>query len=102
MAVDAATDVNLRLGIHTAKCIPKSKPALIDVVKVFLFMFLNPFLNAKGAVATAPKKHRQNAIAIAGAAVTVINGPDVEMANIAIARITKSMENLLFAFVNFI
>jgi hypothetical protein len=26
----------------------------------------------------------------------------VEMANIAIARITKSMENLLFAFVNFI
>jgi hypothetical protein len=26
----------------------------------------------------------------------------VEMANIAIAKITKSMENLLFAFVNFI
>jgi hypothetical protein len=102
MAVDAATVVNLRLGIHTAKCIPKSKPALIDVVNVFLFIFLNPLLNANGAVASAPRKHLQNAIAIAGAAVTVISGPEVEMANIAIAKITKSMENLLFAFVNFI
>jgi len=102
MAVDAATVVNLRLGIHTAKCIPKSNPALIDVIKVFLFIFLKPFLYAKGAVATAPKKHLQNAIAIAGAAVTVIKGPEVEIANIAIARMMKSMENLLFAFVNFI
>jgi hypothetical protein len=102
MAVDAATVVNLRLGIHTAKCIPKSNPALIDVIKVFLFIFLKPFLNAKGAVATAPKKHLQNAIAIAGAAVTVIKGPEVEIANIAVARMMKSMENLLFAFVNFI
>jgi hypothetical protein len=65
-------------------------------------MFPNPSLNAKGAVATAPRKHLQNAIAIAGAAVTVIRGPEVEMATIAIAKIIKSMENLLFAVVNFI
>jgi hypothetical protein len=39
---------------------------------------------------------------MAGAAVTVIRGPEVEMATIAIAKIIKSMENLLFAVVNFI
>ena len=64
-------------------------------------MFLKPFLNAKGAVATEPRKQRQKAIAIAGAAVIVIKGPDVEIANIAIAKIMKSMENLLFAVVGF-
>ena len=47
-------------------------------------------------------KQRQKAIAIAGAAVTVIKGPDVDIANIAIAKIMKSMENLLFAVVGFI
>jgi hypothetical protein len=65
-------------------------------------MFFIPSLNAKGAVATAPRKQRQKAIAMAGAAVTVIKGPDVEIANIAIARIMKSVENLLFAIVSFI
>ena len=59
-------------------------------------------LNAKGAVAIAPIKHLQKAIAKAGAAVIVIKGPDVDMANIAIARITKSNEFLLNVFVNFI
>ena len=39
--------MNLRLGIQTAKCIPKSNPALIEVVRVFLFMFLKPFLYAR-------------------------------------------------------
>lgn len=63
---------------------------------------LIPDLNAKGAVAMAPIKHLQNAIAIAGAAVIVIKGPDVDMANIATARITKSNEFLLNVFVNFI
>ena len=70
--------------------------------KDFLLIFFNPFLNANGAVAMAPRKQRQNAIDIAGAAVTVISGPEVDMANIAIARMTKSVENLLFAFVDFI
>jgi hypothetical protein len=65
-------------------------------------MFFIPSLNAKGAVATAPRKQRQKAIAMAGAAVTVINGPDVDIAKMAIARIMKSMENLLFAVVGFI
>lgn len=41
-------------------------------------------------------------MAMAGAAVTVIKGPDVDIANIAIAKIMKSMENLLFAVVGFI
>jgi hypothetical protein len=100
--VEAATVVNLRLGIQTAKCIPNNKPALADVKKVFLFIFSRPSLNAKGAVATDPRKQRQKAIAMAGAAVTVINGPDVDIANIAIAKIMKSMENLLFAVVGFI
>jgi hypothetical protein len=100
--VEAATVVNLRLGIQTAKCIPNNKPALADVKKVFLFIFFKPSLNAKGAVATDPRKQRQKAIAMAGAAVTVIKGPDVDIANIAIAKIMKSMENLLFAVVGFI
>jgi hypothetical protein len=39
---------------------------------------------------------------MAGAAVTVIKGPDVDIAKMAIARIMKSMENLLFAVVGFI
>lgn len=64
-------------------------------------MFI-PDLNANGAVAIAPIKHRQNAIANAGAAVIVIKGPEVDMANIATARITKSNEFLLNVFVNFI
>jgi hypothetical protein len=93
--------VNLRLGIQTAKCIPNKKPALAEVRKVFLFIFFKPFLNAKGAVATEPRKQRQKAIAMAGAAVTVIKGPEVEIANIAKAKIIKSMENLLFAVVSF-
>jgi hypothetical protein len=102
MAVEAATVVNLKLGIHTAKWIPNSKPALTEVRKVFLLIFFNPSLYAKGIVAIAPRKQRQNAIAIAGAAVTVISGPEVEIANMAMAKIMKSMENLLFAFVDFI
>ena len=74
----------------------------MDVKKVFLVMFFKPSLKANGAVATDPKKQRQKAIAMAGAAVTVIKGPDVDIANIAIAKIMKSMENLLFAVVGFI
>ena len=64
-------------------------------------MFI-PDLNANGAVAIATIKNRQNAIANAGAAVIVIKGPEVDMANIAMARITKSNEFLLNVFVNFI
>lgn len=72
------------------------------MLKSFSIYIFQTIFKCKGCSCNRSQKTTPKAIAMAGAAVTVINGPDVDIANIAIAKIMKSMENLLFAVVGFI
>lgn len=92
-AVDDATVVNRNDGIQVAKCAARNKPAIT-------MSFHSRRSNAansrrlrhstQGIIATEPRKQRQNAMAKAGAAVTAMSGPDVEMNATAMPKNSRS------------
>jgi hypothetical protein len=81
-AIEEATLVNRRLGIQVAKCRPKNKPAINATQRSRVFIERISATSrrpAKGSVKAVPKKHRQKAIANAGAVVSAIKGPDADI-----------------------
>ena len=93
-AVEDATVVNRRLGIHVAKCAPSSSP---DSAMSRHCAPVSARTSARWRAATStavspePSAVRQNAIASAGAAHAAINGPDVEIATTATASSARSV-----------
>ena len=80
-AVEAATLVIRIAGIQSAKCAPRSRPALMEPLSsVRVSRRSPPSRRADGSVSPAPSVQRQNAMAIAGAVAAATIGPDVEMA----------------------
>ena len=93
-AVDDATDVKRKLVIQVAKCAASSSPApaINRHSKPRSVRSLVARRNTvTGNSAVAAPAFRQNAIAIAGAAVAAINGPDVETAITATAIKSRSV-----------
>jgi hypothetical protein len=86
-AVDAATVVNVNDGIQVAKCRPKNTPAsTVSRTSRFVSAPREPLRRSPThtPVRPLPIRHRQKAMASAGAAVAAIIGPLSEMKTTAI------------------
>ena len=93
-AVEDATVVNRRLGIHVAKCAPSSSPDSAmrrHCAPVSARTSARWRATTSTAVSPEPSAVRQNAIASAGAAHAAINGPEVEIATTATASSARSV-----------
>ena len=93
-AVEDATVVNRRLGIHVAKCAPSSTPDN-DMSRHCARVSARTSARWRNATSTdvnpEPRAVRQNAIASAGAVHAAISGPDVEIAMTATASSAMSV-----------